>query len=314
MFKTAFIFPGQGSQYIGMARDFYEKLPECKEIFDIASRELNLDMQKLCFEENELLNKTEYTQAAMLTSCVSILMAVLKSDVKPDIVAGLSLGEYSALVANGVFTFSEAVKLVRKRGIYMEHEVPNGIGSMSAILGMDKEKVEEICQKVSKELNKVVEPANFNCPGQIVISGDKVAVLKANEKLKEAGAKRAIELNVSGPFHSSLLKGAGEKLAMELEKIELHDMNIPYLSNVTGKIVSDKENIKKLLEEQVYKSVRWQECVENMINDGVERFIEIGPGKTLSGFIKKIDKTKEVINIEKLEDLEKLTNVSIKKN
>lgn len=309
MSKIAFIFPGQGSQYIGMAKDFYDNIPESKDIFEIAAEKLGIDMKDLCFQDNNLLNKTEYTQAAMLTTCISILRAVQIKGIIPDLTAGLSLGEYSALVCNGVFTFEDAILLVRKRGIYMEHEVPEGIGTMSAILGLESGKVDEICKLVSTETNQVVQTANYNCPGQIVISGEKSAVLLANEKLKAAGAKRTLELNVSGPFHSTLLKGAGEKLKHELDLVEIHNMTIPYVSNVTAKINNDLKNIKELLRQQVSSSVYWQQSMECMIKNGVDTFIEIGPGKSLSGFMKKIDKSKEVINIEKLEDLEKLNHL-----
>lgn len=311
MAKTAFIFPGQGAQYIGMAKDFYDNIPESKEIFETATRVLALDMEKLCFEENENLNKTEYTQAAMLTACISILKAVEKEGIKADITAGLSLGEYAALVANGAFTFEDAVKLVRKRGIYMENEVPAGKGAMAAILGLDKDIIEDILNDIKTGTSLIVEPANYNCPGQIVISGEKEAVIKANEKLKEAGAKRAIELNVSGPFHSLMLKGAGDKLAKELISVKVGDFKIPYITNVTAEIVTDKEKIKEYLEKQVYSPVLWQQSIEHMIEQGVDTFIEIGPGKTLSGFLRKIDRTKKVINIEKIEDLEKLKELNI---
>lgn len=306
--KTAFIFPGQGAQYTGMAKDFYDQIPECKEIFDLATKLLDMDMAELCFEENEKLNKTEYTQAALLTTCISMLKAVEKQGIKADMTAGLSLGEYSALVANGVFTFEDAVKIVRKRGMFMEYEVPDGLGTMAAVLGLDSDSVDKVCKEVSADLNKPVDSANFNCPGQIVISGEKSAVLEAGERLKKAGAKRVIELKVSGPFHSTMLKGAEEKLAKELEAVELHEMLVPYVNNVNANILDKMESneIKGLLKKQVSSTVKWQQCVETMIEAGVERFIEIGPGKTLNGFIKKIDKTKEVINIEKIEDLLKL--------
>lgn len=307
--NTVFMFPGQGVQYIGMAKDFYEYYSESKKIFDIASEVLGFDMAKLCFEENDNLNKTEYTQVAMLTASISILRAVEKEGLKADMVAGLSLGEYSALVANHTFDFEEAIKIVKERGAFMEYEVPKGVGAMSAILGMDNKKVEEICQKVSEEQGKPVELANYNCPGQIVISGEKNAILEANKQLLEAGAKRAIELNVSGPFHSSLLKGAGNKLAKVLDKVTIHKMNMPYIANITANIITDSSEekiIKSYLEKQVYSPVKWQQSVEELIAHGAETFIEIGPGRTLSGFVKKIDRSKKIINIEKIEDLEKV--------
>ena len=309
MYKTAFLFPGQGAQYVGMAKDFYEQVEESKEVFERANKVLDFDVIKMCFEENEELNQTEYTQAAMVTACVSILEAVKKKGIKADITAGLSLGEYAALVANDVLSFEDAVTLVRKRGIYMSNEVPNGEGSMSAILGLDVETIERICKEVEDETNMCVQPANYNCPGQIVISGKKEAVLAACDKLKEAGAKRALELKVSGPFHSALLKGAGDKLGVELTNVIVNPMTIPYVCNAKAEIVTDVAQTKDLLEKQVYSPVRWQQTMELMIANGVSTFIEIGPGKTLSGFLKKIDKTVTVINIEKIEDLEKLEGI-----
>lgn len=309
MYKTAFLFPGQGAQYVGMAKDFYEQVEESKEVFERANKVLDFDVIKMCFEENEELNQTEYTQAAMVTACVSILEAVKKKGIKADITAGLSLGEYAALVANDVLSFEDAVALVRKRGIYMSNEVPNGEGSMAAILGLDVETIERICKEVEDETNMCVQPANYNCPGQIVISGKKEAVLAACDRLKEAGAKRALELKVSGPFHSALLKGAGDKLSEELKNVVVNPMTIPYVCNAKAEVVTDVSQTKELLEKQVYSPVRWQQTMELMIANGVTTFVEIGPGKTLSGFLKKIDKTVTVINIEKIEDLEKLEGI-----
>lgn len=309
MYKTAFLFPGQGAQYVGMAKDFYEQVEESKEVFERANKVLDFDVIKMCFEENEELNQTEYTQAAMVTACVSILEAVKKKGIKADITAGLSLGEYAALVANDVLSFEDAVALVRKRGIFMSNEVPNGEGSMAAILGLDVETIERICKEVEDETNMCVQPANYNCPGQIVISGKKEAVLAACDRLKEAGAKRALELKVSGPFHSALLKGAGDKLSEELKNVVVNPMTIPYVCNAKAEIVLDVSQTKELLEKQVYSPVRWQQTMELMIANGVTTFVEIGPGKTLSGFLKKIDKTVTVINIEKIEDLEKLEGI-----
>lgn len=312
MSKVAFIFPGQGAQYIGMAKDFYEQRPQCKEVFEIATKELGINMMDLCFEENENLNKTEYTQAAMLTACISILRAVEEAGVKADMTAGLSLGEYSALVANGTLSFEDAVKIVRKRGCFMEHEVPDGKGTMAAVLGLDANKIELICEETTKEMGNPVEPANYNCPGQIVISGEKNAVLEANKRLSEAGAKRVLELKVSGPFHSSMLKGAGDKLAEVLNEVEFKKSQIPYVTNVTAQVITSEtedSEIKKLLEKQVSSPVKWQQSIECMIKEGIDTFIEIGPGRTLSGFLKKIDRSKTVINIEKIEDLEKLNQL-----
>lgn len=309
MSKIAFIFPGQGAQYIGMAQEFYNEMPVCRETFDTATKLLGFDMAKLCFEENEDLNKTEYTQAAILTASIGILRSVEEKGIKADVTAGLSLGEYSALVAGGVIAFEDAVQLVRTRGLLMENEVPAGVGMMIALLRGDREVIEKVCQEVAEEEKQVVELANYNCPGQIVISGERNTVLKAKDRLLEMGVKRAVELKVSGPFHSSMLKGAGEKLAEVLESIKFSQLQLPYVSNVTADILgveTDIEDIKDLLERQVYSSVKWQQSVENLIKEGVDIFVEIGPGKTLSTFIKKIDRTKTVLNIDSLADLEKL--------
>lgn len=309
MSKIAFIFPGQGAQYIGMAQEFYNEMPVCRETFDTATKLLGFDMAKLCFEENEDLNKTEYTQAAILTASIGILRSVEEKGIKADVTAGLSLGEYSALVAGGVIAFEDAVQLVRTRGLLMENEVPAGVGMMIALLRGDREVIEKVCQEVAEEEKQVVELANYNCPGQIVISGERNTVLKAKDRLLEMGVKRAVELKVSGPFHSSMLKGAGDKLAEVLENIKFSQLQLPYVSNVTADILgveTDIEDIKDLLERQVYSSVKWQQSVENLIKEGVDIFVEIGPGKTLSTFIKKIDRTKTVLNIDNLADLEKL--------
>ncbi len=295
------MFPGQGAQYVGMGRDFYEQIPVCREMFELAGKAGGLDVTALCFEENERINITEYTQIAMLTAEVAMLKAVEEKGVKPDVTGGLSLGEYVALVASGVMCPEDVFRVVRKRGIYMQEAVPQG-GSMVAVLGLDTAVIEKICE----ETEGCVTVANYNCPGQIVITGEEGAVQTAVEKLTAAGAKRCVKLNVSGPFHSPLLTGAGEKLAAELAKVEIHDIAIPYIANVTADYVTDKEQVKPLLEKQVSSSVRWQQTVERMIADGVDTFIEIGPGKTLSGFMRKIDRDKKVINIEKVEDLGKL--------
>ena len=304
MGKTAFIFPGQGAQVCGMGQDFYENSETAKAVFDRATELLGFSVPELCFEKNDRLDITEYTQAAMVTTSVAMMKVMEERGIHADVAAGLSLGEYCALVAAGVMTADDAIRTVRERGILMQEAVPAGVGGMSAVLGMTEDSViEEACAKVT---SGVVRPVNYNCPGQIVISGLKEAVETAAVKLKEAGARRVIPLNVSGPFHSYLLEEAGEKLGKFLENIPVSEPKIPYVANVTAAYVTKAEDVKPLLTRQVSSSVRWQQSVETMLADGVDRFIEIGPGKTLAGFIRKINREATVINIEKFEDLEKL--------
>ncbi|MDE7276482.1 MAG: ACP S-malonyltransferase, partial [Lachnospiraceae bacterium] len=257
MGKTAFMFPGQGAQYVGMGKDFYEQIPVCKEMFKLAGEASGLDVEALCFEENEQINITEYTQIAMLAAEVAMLKAVEEKGIRPDVTAGLSLGEYGALVASGVMTPEDVFKIVRKRGIYMQEAVPDG-GAMAAILGLDTEIIEKICE----ETPGMVSVANYNCPGQIVITGENGAIQEAVAKLTEAGAKRCVPLKVSGPFHSPMLVGAGEKLAKELEAVAVHEIQVPYIANVTADYVSKTEDVKPLLEKQVSSSVKWQQTIE----------------------------------------------------
>lgn len=302
MNKVAFIFPGQGAQAVGMGKDFYDNTETARRIFDRASELLGFSMPELCFESNDRLDITEYTQAAMVTVGIAMMKVLMeKTDIRPYVAAGLSLGEYCALAAAGVMSVDDAITTVRQRGILMQGEVPVGIGAMAAVLAMDAERIEQVIEDISD-----VQIANYNCPGQIVISGKKEAVELAAEKLKEAGAKRVIPLNVSGPFHSKMLTGAGEKLGKVLEGVKVSKPEIPYVANVTAEYVTDEGLVKPLLTRQVYSSVRWQQSVETMLKDGVDTFVEIGPGKTLSGFMKKINRNIAVLNIEKLDDLEKV--------
>jgi len=297
MGKTAFMFPGQGAQYVGMGKDFYEQIPVCREMFELASKASDLDVEALCFEENEQINITEYTQIAMLATEVALLKAVEEKGIRPDVTGGLSLGEYGALVASGVMSPEDVFKVVRKRGIYMQEAVPQG-GAMVAVLGLDTAVIEQICE----ETPGMVTIANYNCPGQIVITGEQSAVAAAGKTLKEAGAKRIVPLNVSGPFHSPLLAGAAEKLGEALKEVEIAESYLPYLSNVTADYVTKAEDVKPLLQRQVASSVRWQQTIERLICDGADTFVEIGPGKTLSGFMRKINRDVTVCHIDKMED------------
>ena len=301
MSRIAFIFPGQGAQVCGMGQDFYEQTETGKKIFDKASGLLGFSMPELCFEKNDRLDITEYTQAAMVTAGIAMMRVLEEKGIKPDVAAGLSLGEYCALAAAGVMSDEDAICTVRQRGILMQEAVPAGIGAMAAVLAMDAEEIERVIEPIEG-----VQIANYNCPGQIVISGKKEAVDEAAEKLKEAGAKRVIPLNVSGPFHSRMLTEAGEKLGKVLDTVEIHEPVIPYAANVTAEYVTKAEDVKPLLVKQVSSSVRWEQTMRMMLQDGVDTFIEIGPGKTLAGFMKKIDRNVRVINIEKLEDIEKV--------
>ena len=300
MSKIAFIFPGQGAQACGMGKDFYEQTETGKRIFDKATQLMGFSMPQLCFEENDRLDITEYTQAAMVTASIAMMRVLEENGIKPDVAAGLSLGEYCALAAAGVMSDEDAIWTVRQRGILMQEAVPVGEGAMAAILALDAAAIEEVTGAMEG-----VWIANYNCPGQIVISGEKAAVEEACEKLKAAGAKRAVMLNVSGPFHSGMLTAAGEKLGQVLSRVELHEPRIPYVANVTAQYVKSAAEVKELLTRQVSSSVRWQQSVEAMIGDGVDTFIEIGPGKTLAGFMWKISRDVKTLNVEKLEDIGK---------
>lgn len=303
MKKIAFIFPGQGSQYVGMGKDFYDTYPCAKEMIDLAAKVSGMDMNHLLFEENEEINITKYTQIAMLADELAILTTVQEKGITSCVNAGLSLGEYAALVASGVMSAEDAFKIVVKRGAYMQEAVPTG-GAMTAIMGLDNETIESVCTQTEG----IVSVANYNCPGQTVITGEEQAVEAAAAKLKEAGAKRCVPLKVSGPFHSAMLREAGEKLAKELENVEIHDIETPYITNVTADYVTDKDAVKGLLKDQISSSVRWQQSIERMIADGVEVFVEIGPKKSLCGFMKKIDKTIPAYHVDKVEDLDVLVN------
>lgn len=299
MKKIGYVFPGQGAQYIGMGKDLYEKNETAKEVYALASKVTGMDVESLCFEENENLNQTKYTQIAMVATEVAILQCMEKEGLKPDVTAGLSLGEYAAVVASGAMKMEDAFALVLKRGLWMQEAYPTG-GAMAAILGSDAKVIEEVCESI----DGAVSIANYNCPGQIVITGEEGAVTLACEKLKEAGARRCVPLQVSGPFHSPFMKKAADSLKEMMETIQLGSVEIPYICNVEADYVTDSSKIKGLLEKQVCAPVRFMQTVEKMLNDGVTTFVEIGPGKTLQGFIKKVSKEAEVFHVETAEELE----------
>lgn len=302
MSKIAFIFPGQGAQYIGMAKEIAEEYSEAADIFKAASDALGYSMEEMVFEgSEEALMLTENTQPAILTASIACLQPLLLNGIKPAFVAGLSLGEYSAHVAAGSVDFKDAVALVRKRGKYMQEAVPAGVGAMAAILGMENEAVENCCREAASV--GFVEPANYNCPGQLVVAGEAAAVDKVIELAKANGARRALLLQVSAPFHCKLLEPAAIKLEKELEGFEVKEMQVPVVTNVTGRVVASSEEIKKLLRNQVMNPVKWEQSVRTMLEEGVDTFVEIGPGKALSGFIKKIDKNARIFNVENLESL-----------
>lgn len=297
------MFPGQGAQKAGMGKDFYEQSETARQVIDKASELLDIDMKELCFEENDRLDQTEYTQAALVTVCMAMEHVLRERGLKADVTAGLSLGEYCAIASAGGMSTEDAITTVRKRGILMQNAVPGGKGSMAAVLGLTGEVIENAIADIDG-----VSIANYNCPGQIVITGWKESVEKASEALKEAGAKRVLPLNVSGPFHSPMLTEAGEELGKVLENVEVSPLTIPYVTNVTAEYVTDITETKALLAKQVASSVRWQQSVENMIADGVDTFVEIGPGKTLAGFMRKINREVKVYNVGTWEDVDKVVS------
>jgi len=309
MRNIAFLFPGQGAQYVGMGKEIASVYPEAKNVFEVANECLNLDITKLCFEgpENELM-KTENTQPAILATSIAILNVVRKMELEANVTAGLSLGEYTSLVYSGALEFTDALKLVKKRGQIMQKAVPLGVGTMAAIMGLSRNDVNSIINETSTM--GTIEAANYNCPGQIVLSGEISTIQEACRIAKLRGAKKAVVLPVSAPFHCSMLKSAGEMLNEELENIELNKMRVKVISNVTANYINDLNEIKSLLVKQVCNSVLWEDSINRMLKDNIDVFVEIGPGKTLSSFTKKIAKQNgkkiRCFNVEKLEHLNNL--------
>jgi len=306
MKATAFIFPGQGSQYVGMGKEFFENFREARDVFQEADDVLHLPISSLCFQgPEEALKLTENTQPAVLTTSIAALRVLqAEKGVVPHLAAGHSLGEYSALVVSGALAFADAVQIVRLRGRFMQEAVPVGEGAMAAILGMERGQVEKLCEEAAQ--GEVLTPANFNCPGQIVIAGHAKAVERAMERVKQEG-KKAVPLPVSAPFHSPLMKPAGERLEKVLEGIPIQDLKIPVVTNVEADINQSKERVKELLVSQVWSPVRWEESMQKITGDGIEQTLEIGPGKVLSGLMKRINSKIETKNIEDIQTLKKIS-------
>ncbi len=306
MKPIAFVFPGQGSQYVGMGKELFENFAVSKQVFEEADDALHLSLSTLCFGgPEEMLKLTENTQPAILTTSIAAFKALQsEKGIIPQFTAGHSLGEYTALVVSGALTFSEAVKTVRLRGKFMQEAVPVGEGAMAAVLGMERDQVEKICDEASS--GEVLAPANFNCPGQIVIAGHTKAVERAIEKVKQEG-KKALLLPVSAPFHSPLMKPAGDRLEKVLEEISVNDLKIPVVTNVEAEVNASKDRIKGLLVAQVSSPVRWEESMKKLIEKGIEQILEIGPGKVLSGLMRRIDSRIETKNLEDIQTLKKLS-------
>ncbi len=310
--KICFMFSGQGSQYDGMGKELYENFEICKEIFDKSSEILNLDMTEICFGGSDKLNQTEFTQPAILTLGYAIFKLMEENNIKADYMAGLSLGEYTALCAGGVLNFEEAVSLVRKRGKFMTEAVPAGEGAMTAVMNVEESIIQDVLNQASirtQDLTEVVTIANYNTASQMVIAGHTKAVERAEAIFKEKGLKKFMRLKVSGPFHTELLKPASDKLKLELENISINNISMPIYTNLTGcEIKNSPQDIKDTLVKQVMSPVKWEQTIKNLVSEGVDTFIELGCGKTLTMFAKKISPDVEVYSVENIASLEAVLN------
>lgn len=308
--KRAFLFPGQGAQVVGMGKDIYEKYDEAKKIYEEASNISGIDIKKLCFEgPEEELNKTENTQIAILTTSLAILEVLKSKGIEADIATGLSLGEYGALIYSGMISFKDGIKLIQKRGYYMGNLLPNETYAMAAVIGLDSEKIEEVCKEISKE-DKFIVIANYNCSVQTVISGEEEAIEQAMEKLKEVGAKRVLKLNTSGPFHTIKLEKAKEAYEKELETVSFQVSDkVKVIKNIDGSYYHVNDNIKEILANHIISPVRFDKAIKLMEEEQVEEYVEIGPGRTLTGFVKKENKEANTYNINSLEALEKYLEI-----
>lgn len=306
MAKTAFVFPGQGSQTVGMCKEFYDNYACAKKVFEEADEALGFSIAKMCFEGPEdQLRLTMNTQPAILTCSIAVLAVLRENGLNYQIAGGHSLGEYSALVAAGSLSLADAVRSVRKRGQFMQEAVPVGEGAMAAVMGLEPETIDAICRKVEAECGEAVQAVNFNCPGQVVIAGAAGAVTKAIDALKEAGARRAVSLPVSAPFHSTLMRPAAARLKEVLDEVEFHDAKFPVVANVTAKPVTKAEEVRSLLVQQAASPVKWEMSMRYMLGEGFDTFVEVGPGKVLTGFTRKIDRTANALNVEDMDSLEK---------